>query len=271
LIAGLLGGTLVRIAPGFGYDASAYDPRLSEESRQALRQQHASEKNILIFYAHYVSAMARGDWGESVSLNQPVRQLVRERLPVTLRTMGSAIAIAWFLAVLLAGAVELSGWKALEVFAAVTNAGLLSAPAAVLALLCLLFRWPGMIAITAIVFAYLFSYATAIFRDHFARPHVLSALARGVGRLRVLLVHVFSTAAPELLTLTGLSVATAFAATLPVEVLSDVPGIGQLAWQAALGRDLPLIVTLTLLVTALSVTATVISDILRRTLLERRA
>jgi peptide/nickel transport system permease protein len=271
LIAGLLGATLVRVAPGFGYDPSTYDPRLSDESRQAIRQQHAAEKNIFIFYAHYVSALVRGDWGHSISLNQPVRELVGQRLPVTLRTMGVSILLAWFLAVVLAGAVELAGWNSLELFAAVANAGLLSAPAAVLALLCLLFRWPAMVAITAIVFAYLFSYTTAVFRDHYSRPHVLSAFARGVGRTRVLFVHVFSTAAPELLTLLGLSVATAFAATLPVEVLSDVPGIGQLAWQAALGRDLPLIVTLTILVTALSVAAAVTSDIVRGTLQERRA
>jgi len=71
--------------------------------------------------------------------------------------------------------------------------------------------------------------------------------------------------------LLGLSVATAFAAVIPIEVLTDTPGIGQLAWQAALGRDLPLIVTLTLLVTCLTVTATVFADIVRGTLEERRS
>jgi peptide/nickel transport system permease protein len=40
----------------------------------------------------------------------------------------------------------------------------------------------------------------------------------------------------------------AIAAIVPIEVICDVPGLGQLAWKAALARDLPLLVVLTLLV-----------------------
>jgi peptide/nickel transport system permease protein len=271
LIAGLLGATLVRMAPGFGYDPAAFDPHLSEESRAAIRRQHESEKNIFSFYGNYLSSAARGDWGTSLSLNQPVRDLVRDRLPVTLRTVVVATAMAWLLAVLLAGLAEMTQWKSLLLTSTLANAGLLSAPAAVLALLCLMWQWPASVAISAIVFAYVFSYTTTVFRDHCSRPHVLSAYARGAGRVRILLVHVFSSAAPELLTLLGLSVATAFAAALPIEVIADVPGIGQLAWQGALGRDLRLVITLTMLVTFFGVCGTVLSDMVRATLQERRA
>jgi peptide/nickel transport system permease protein len=271
LIAGFLGATLVRVAPGFGYDPTTFDPRLSEESRAALRAQQDANKNIITFYGRYLSALARGDWGTSVSLNQPVSDLVRDRLPVSLKTMGGAILIAWLLAIAIAGTVQMTGIGALRLASFVGNSALLSAPAAVLALLCLLFQWPPLLAISAIVFAYLFTYASAIFRDHSGRPHVLSARARGSSSVRLFVVHVFSSAAPELLALLGLSVATAFAAVIPIEVLTDTPGIGQLAWQAALGRDLPLIVTLTLLVTCLTVTATVFADIVRGTLEERRS
>jgi len=269
LIAGFLGATLVRVAPGFGYDPTTFDPRLSDESRAALRAQQDGNKNIVAFYGRYLSALARGDWGMSVSLNQPVRDLVRDRLPVSLKTMGSAIVVAWLLAIAIAATVQMTRLGALRILSFVGNSALLSAPAAVLALLCLLWQWPPLLAITAIVFAYLFTYTSAIFRDHLGRPHVLSARARGAGQLRLLTVHVFSSAAPEFLALLGLSVATAFAAVIPIEVLTDTPGIGQLAWQAALGRDLPLIVTLTLLVTTVTVMATVFADILRGTLEER--
>jgi peptide/nickel transport system permease protein len=270
LIAGFLGATLVRVAPGFGYDPTTFDPRLSEESRAALRAQQDANKNILTFYGRYLSALARGDWGTSVSLNQPVRDLVRDRLPVSIKTMGAAIVTAWLLAIGIAGTVQMTGLGAVRIASFVGNSVLLSAPAAVLALLCLLFQWPPLLATTAIVFSYLFTYTSAIFRDHSGRPHVLSARARGAGSLRLFVIHVFSSAAPELLALLGLSVATAFAAVLPIEVLTDTPGIGQLAWQAALGRDLPLIVTLTLVVTTFTVTATVFADIVRGTLEERR-
>ena len=270
LIAGFLGATHVRVAPGIGYDPTTFDPRLSDESRAAFRAQQDGNKNIITFYGRYLSSLARGDWGISVSLNQPVRDLVRDRLPVSLKRMGWAILLGWLLAIVVAGTVQMTGWAAVRIVSFVGNSTLLSAPAAVLALLCLLFQWPPLLAISAIVFAYLFTYTSAIFRDHCGRPHVLSARARGAGSIRIFGVHVFSSAAPELLALLGLSVATAFAAILPIEVLTDTPGIGQLAWQAALGRDLPLIVTLTLVVTTFTVAATVFADIVRGTLEERR-
>jgi peptide/nickel transport system permease protein len=47
----------------------------------------------------------------------------------------------------------------------------------------------------------------------------------------------------------------AFGAAIPMEALADSPGVGQLAWQAALNRDLPLIMNLALLVTLITVAA----------------
>jgi len=44
-------------------------------------------------------------------------------------------------------------------------------------------------------------------------------------------------------------------AAVPVEALCGIAGIGQLAWQAALGRDLPLLVNLTALVTVITLAA----------------
>ena len=50
-----------------------------------------------------------------------------------------------------------------------------------------------------------------------------------------------------------MSFSIAFGALIPVEVVCDIPGIGQLAWKAAQARDLPVLVTLTLLVTAITI------------------
>jgi peptide/nickel transport system permease protein len=64
-----------------------------------------------------------------------------------------------------------------------------------------------------------------------------------------------------LVALAGVSVTLAFGASIPIEALSDSPGIGQLAWRAALGRDLPVLVTVTLLLTVVTVVANIIADI----------
>jgi peptide/nickel transport system permease protein len=53
----------------------------------------------------------------------------------------------------------------------------------------------------------------------------------------------------------------AFGAAIPIEALNDSPGVGQLAWQAALNRDLPLIMNLTLLITLITVTANSLASV----------
>jgi len=78
---------------------------------------------------------------------------------------------------------------------------------------------------------------------------------------RILWAHVFTPAAPQLAALAGISVSLAFGASIPIEVVSDTPGIGQLAWRAALDRDLPLLVTITLLVALMTVAVNSVADL----------
>ena len=59
-------------------------------------------------------------------------------------------------------------------------------------------------------------------------------------------------------------------AVIPVEVFCDNPGLGQLAWKAALGRDLPLLVNITLAITLVTLIANRGSDMLIAMLRARR-
>jgi len=65
-----------------------------------------------------------------------------------------------------------------------------------------------------------------------------------------------------MIALAGITVSLALGATIPVESLCGLPGIGQLAWQAALSRDLPLLVNLTILVTVVTLFANSAADVM---------
>jgi peptide/nickel transport system permease protein len=131
----------------------------------------------------------------------------------------------------------------------------------VLAIFCLLFRFAPAVAIAAVVFPRIFPHAHAQFQASRAAPHVVMARARGLGAGRLLLFHVVPPALMPLIALAGVSIPLAFGASIPVEALADVPGIGQLAWRAALGRDLPVLVAVTLLLTAITVAANLAADL----------
>src|SRR5579864_2464504 len=140
LLGGLLGATLVRLGPGFGVDERDLDSRLSAESREAIRAEHAANNNIATFYVHYLAGAVRGDLGFSRSLNRPVAELLKERMPVTLGSLAYGILGGTTLGLALALVTVL--WRSPGVNLAPTLAAgaCLALPAAVIALL---FLWMG--------------------------------------------------------------------------------------------------------------------------------
>ena len=136
-------------------------------------------------------------------------------------------------------------------------------PAALVALACVYIGATPAAAIAAIVFPRIFRYVRDVVRQAGAAPHVLTAHALGLHPLRILACHVAPPVLPELLALGGISVSMALGSMVPVEALCDSPGVGQLVWQAAMARDLPVLVNVTLLLAAFTIGANLLADTAR--------
>jgi peptide/nickel transport system permease protein len=261
LFSGLLGAMLVRYAPGFHGNELALDPRFSARSIEALERGRAEERDALSFYAGFLWRMVHGDLGRSEAFGQPVAQMIRERAPRTAITVAEGLWGGWLLALLLAAASAVTRHPGPSLFGMVSSGSLLGVPSSLLATVCLLLRLPPAAAIAAVVFPRVFPHVYEQLRAAAEKPHVLMARSRGVGERRLFLCHIIPTAAMPILAVGGLSVTLAFGATIPVEVLADSPGLGQLAWRAALGRDIPVLVSLTLVPTAITVLANLLADL----------
>ena len=262
LVGGLLGATMIRFGPGFGVDETDLDPRLDEASIQALRDSRSLEQNIVQFYARYLGGMLKGDLGFSHSLSRPVSELLSERTPVTFDLIAIGVAGGWLLGLALALPAALLRTPVYDLLTTILSGIFLCLPSAVLALLLFLLGGPIRGAVALIVFPKVFRYARNLVVHASSLPHVLAARARGLGSLRILLRHIIPVVAPQLLALAGVSVSLAFGAAVPIEVICDLPGIGQLAWKAALARDLPVLVALTILIAAGTQLANSASDLL---------
>lgn len=261
LIVGLIGATLVRFGPGFESDEQQLDPRLNAQSVQALRESHASEHSLAAFYIHYLGRMIQGDLGVSRSLERPVTELLSQRAPVTLRLMVYGIAGGWLLGLALAVSAVLFRAPVYDLASTALSGVFLCVPTAVVALLLFFVNGPVRFAIGLLIFPKVFRYARNVLADAYTQPHVLAARTRGLSATTIFFRHVSAWAAPQLLALAGVSLGIAFGAAIPIEVLCDFPGIGQLAWQAALARDLPVLVSLTILVAAATQLANAASDV----------
>jgi peptide/nickel transport system permease protein len=271
LLGGLLSATLVRLAPGFDTDEHQLDPHLSKESVLALRESRAGEQNVLLYYVVYLRGAVHGDLGISHTLGQPVQRLLRDRWPVTLRVAGIGLLLGWLLATALAFAVSLSRLSAYEILGTTVSGAFLCIPAAVLALLSVIFNAPGYLAIALIVFPKIYRYSRNLLAKAYSLPHITAGRAKGLGEMRILLWHVLPMAGPQMIALAGITVSIALGASIPVESLCGLPGIGQLAWQAALARDLPLLVNVTVLVTLVTLLANSGADVIIHMVRSREA
>ena len=261
VLAFLLSATLLRFSPGWNAEERDLDARFSTSTVKALREERAANRNLFRFYATFLAHVITGDLGNSELFGRPVRALIAERAATTARSVATGLFAAWVLALGVAAATSRPKTAVITATAATVSGALLSCPSALLAVLCLVLKLPPASAITAVVFPRVFPHAHEQLQLQFRAAHVMMARARGISGARLFRLHIVPGALPALAALAGASIPLAFGASIPIESLADSPGLGQLAWRAALGRDMPLLVSLTLLLTIASVTANLAADV----------
>jgi len=256
----IIGSTLlVRYAPGYLSDAREMDSRYGDAAREELSAEAARSGSLRHLLSTEVSAWLRGDAGTSRQYGIPVAELIRPRLAVTGRLLLRALILAWSLAVC---AALLSSARPKPSLLWQSPATLLLAvPTAAMATLCLLADYGGPILVMAILLAARdFKFLHSTLRKAWLDPHLLQARAQGIRLPRLLLAHILPAAAPQLAALVSLSIVTALSALVPVEVIFNVPGLGQLAWNAAMNRDLPVLLAATVIMAFAVTVAGMASD-----------
>lgn len=249
----IVGSTLlVRLAPGYLSDAREMDSRYADAARAELSVEAAHSSSLLHMLSGELSGWTRGDLGVSRQFEVPVRELVLPRLAVTGSLMLRSILFAWTLA--LCAALVSSAARNPSLLWQIPAAILLAIPTAAMATICLLAdSGSPVLVMTLLLAARDFKFLDRILRKTWRDSHLLQARAQGLRTLQLLRAHLLPAIVPQLLALATLSIVTALSALVPVEVIFNVPGLGQLAWNAAMNRDLPVLLAVTVIM-ALAVT-----------------
>jgi peptide/nickel transport system permease protein len=263
MVAGaVLTVALVSLAPGFDADEREMDLRLSEQSVAAIQAANQAEKRGPAVWGHLVNLL-RGQWGFSIALHRPIRELLAERAGLTLGILAAGLAAAWAVSALVCCTLIGLHSSSLNAAATVATGGLVCVPAAIVALLAVYFRAGSAAALAAVLMPRTLRYTRSILEVWSRRPHVLAARARGIGGVALVLRHVCLPAVPEVLAVAGVSVSMAISASIPIETLCGSPGVGQLVWQAAMSRDFPVLVDLTLIIAVVTCAANLLADAFR--------
>ena len=243
-------------------------------------------------YAAWLRGLATGDLGMSVAYDTPVRDLLVERLAVTvplaLLAMGLTTVIALVLGVYAASRHNRLG--DLGVMAA-SQAGIAIPNFWLAILLILLFavqlQWVGAggfpgwredeggglgaglaalllpaIALAAVQAAILARVTRSSVLEAMREDYVRTARAKGLSRAQVMRRHVLRNALIPVLTIMGLQFANLVTGAIVVENVFVLPGIGRLVFQAIANRDLVLVRDVVMLLAAVVVLVNFVVDVL---------
>lgn len=237
----IIGSTiLVRFAPGYLSDAREMDARYANAARVDLSIEAAHSSSLQQMLYSEIGGWTRGDAGLSRQYGVPVFELIRPRLATTGSLLWRSLMLAWTLA--LCVSLVSSAVRRPSLLWQVPAALLLAVPTAAMATLCLPAGNRGPVIVMALLLAARdFKFLHRALAKAWREPHLLHARAQGVRTRRLFVAHILPAIGSQLFALASLSIVTALSALVPVEVIFNVPGLGELAWNSALNRDLPVL------------------------------
>ena len=264
---------VVQAAPGT-YADTIDNPRLTPQARANLRAHYGLDRSPASQYLSWLGAVLSGDLGHSFVFKRPVAETIAAALPPTLLLTGTALLIDLLIgcSVAVVSVRRPGGWadRALTVLAlgvyGMPSFWLAGLAVAVFSLALGWFPashmwsvgaggWPihlrladllHHLVLPAAVLGLVGAAATArtlraAVLDIRTSPHILAARARGVSERRVLWSHTVRPALGPLATLIGLSLPVLVSGSVVVETIFSWPGMGRVMWQAAVARDVALV------------------------------
>lgn len=244
---------LVRYAPGYLSDGREMDARYAGGARDELAAEAARSQSVASMLKREAAGWLREDLGVSRQYDVPVLELIKQRLAVTAKLLTGSIALAWVIA---GCAAVVSNWgRRSGTLFHVAATVLLAVPIGAMATICLLADRGGpLLVMTTLLATRDYKFLDRMVRKAWLAQHLLHARASGISPLWLMRVHLLPSIGEQLGSLATLSILTALGAMVPVEVIFSLPGIGQLAWNAAMNRDLPVLLAITMMM-AVVVTA----------------
>jgi len=258
---------LMRAVPGGPFDR---ERQLEPEIEKAMLKRYHLDQPLYQQYAIELGNFVQGDLGYSFKLSDyTVREVIAEGLPISVALGMLALAFATTLG-LLAGvtsAVFRGGWSDVTMMLIATLG--VALPNFVIAGICIilfvftvpLFPAAGWgdfrhlilpaFCLGAPYAAYVARIARTSMLDVLSQDHVRTARAKGVGPVRVVVVHALRGALLPVVSFLGPAIAGILTGSLVVEQVFAIPGLGFHFVQAALQRDYTLAMGLVMLYTVL--------------------
>lgn len=245
---------------------------------ERLRADLGLDDPLPIQFAKFVGRAVQGDFGMSHSQNRPAIDLATERLVPTLKLSVVGLAFTLLIGLPLGALAALRKGSFIDHLARGVAALGQAVPAFWLGLMLLLvigvqLRWlpisgaddwrhllmPGLTIAVPIIPA-----VVRIFRSSLIgvleRDYVRTARAKGLSGSRVFRDHVVRNASIPVITVIGFQVGSLLSGALIAEVIFAYPGMGRMAYQAVLSRDIAVVQVFVVFVSAIVLITNLLLD-----------
>ena len=292
--------TMTRLTPGAPISVGE-NPRIHQEQvnlrlhRLGLTDENGVSYPIPKQYVLYLGALVHGNLGDSYQYQRPVTTLLMQRLPNTILLLGVALLVALAIGIPLGIYAATHQYSKLDMTTSITSYVGVSIPSFVLGIYLLLIfavflkqsplHWGfplfGMhtggvddpldllyhmvlpVTSLAILEIAIFSrFMRASMLEVLHQDYIRTARAKGLSLEKVNYKHALRNAILPIITLVAIAIPQIVNGAIITEGIFSWPGTGQLAFQAVVVRDYPVILGVVMLVAAGTVLFNLIADVL---------
>jgi peptide/nickel transport system permease protein len=244
----------------------------------ALKVKLGFDRPIYVQYARFLINAIHGDFGRSLKDNSPVMELIFDRAAATMQLCGTAFLLAVFLGI--AGGVLAAIRHGTYIDNVIRTLALLgqSAPPFVMAILFILFfgvqlrilptsGYGGIrhlvlpsVSLSLYFIASIMRLQRGSMLDVLGKEYIKLVRIKGIRERVVIWKHALKNSIIPVITYVVPLTVIMIGGAVAVETVFGWPGMGQLAYQAAIGRDYPVVQAIILLLSAALMVANFIAD-----------
>jgi len=269
---------LLRLAPGGPFDS---ERKLPPEIIANLEAKYHLDEPVVEQYLRYLTGLARGDLGPSYKyLDRGVTEIIADTLPTSAVLGGLAVLFALIASVPLGVFAAYYRGSSIDRFCLFISTLGISLPNFILGALLIWAvalqlgwlqagrwdEWSSAILPTITLGAAPAAYLSALLRasliEILGEDFVRTARAKGAHEYSVITKHALRNSLIPILTVMGPLTATLLTGSFVVEYVFAIPGMGRFFITAVTDRDYPLIMGVTLVYTAILVSANFTVDLL---------
>jgi peptide/nickel transport system permease protein len=294
---------IIHLAPG---DPAAMKARaaegvsesgISEEVIQRTRELYGLDKPLHVQYFLWIKRIATLDFGQSIKFNRPVWDVLKERIPVSMRLALTAILLAYVISIPLGIYSASHQYSRLDRSVTLLLFILYSLPGFWIATMLIVFlgggdfldifpvfglasvgaenwgfwdkfwdaSWHLVLPVFCMTYgslAVLSRYMRTAMLEVIRQDYITTARAKGLTERVVIMKHALRNSLIPIVTLLSGLFPALLGGSIIIESIFTIPGMGKLAWEAILARDYPVIMAELTIVSFLTLFGILLSDIL---------